>query len=445
MPLHGVHSQARHWEGETVPLSDALQRFAADPLLAVLFLSFVTACAGTLVLLFDRLGGSFGKVVSPSTNKLASLQGLRGILACSVVAHHAYCWYFFTQSGEWTTGRSMIFARLAGFGVLQFFFVSGFLFWRKLMKRGEIPLGSFYLSRFVRIGPAYYACIGIAIFAGLVVTGFRLRVGVGALLGSLLPWLLFGVGGRPAVNHADIVRITCGVTWTLTLEWMFYLLLPFLAWFSRRNWLLLILLAFFAPLSLVNKYSLFGGVDAVYPHLIGMVLAKFSKFMLIGFGGGILIAALEPRIRNWSRAVLPWQNWILLGLYLAYLTIPNLDAASNILLLAGFALVVQGADLFGFLTSRAVRLLGLISYPIYLVHGVVFFTAMKLRGGMHAVAFFPYMAETAGCVAAAILLAAAIHLLIERPTMKLSENIAHKAALPQTGLLEPTAREIAYQ
>jgi peptidoglycan/LPS O-acetylase OafA/YrhL len=59
---------------------------------------------------------------------------------------------------------------------------------------------------------------------------------------------------------------------------------------------------------------------------------------------------------------------------------------------------------------------------------------------MHAVALLPYMAETAGCVAAAILLATAIHLLIERPTMKLSENIAGKTALPQTVLLEPTAQ-----
>jgi len=181
-------------------------------------------------------------------------------------------------------------------------------------------------------------------------------------------------------------------------------------------------------------------VNAGYAHVIGMELAKFAKFMLIGFGGGILIAALEPRIRNWSRVVQPWQNWMLLGLYLAYLAIPNLDAVTDVFLLAGFALVVQGADLFGFLTSRAVRLLGIISYPIYLVHGVVYYMAMKLRGGMHAVALLPYMAETAGCVAAAILLATAIHLLIERPTMKLSENIAGKTALPQTVLLEPTAQ-----
>jgi hypothetical protein len=61
--------------------------------------------------------------------------------------------------------------------------------------------------------------------------------------------------------------------------------------------------------------------------------------------------------------------------------IPKIDGVNEVFLLAGFALVVQGADLFGFLTSRAIRLLGIISYPIYLVHGVVYYMAMKLRGG----------------------------------------------------------------
>lgn len=418
-------------------MSAIQQRFVLDPVLLLLFFALVTAGAATLVFLFDRAGGYLGETVTAGTNKLASLEGLRGILACSVAAHHAYCWYFLAQTGVWTSGQSVIFERLATFGVLQFFFISGLLFWRKLMKSGKIPLGSFYLSRFARIGPSYYVSIGIAILAGFVFTGARLQVSDGALLGSLAPWLLFSIGGRPEVNHADILRITCGVTWTLALEWAFYLLLPFLAWFSRKNWRLLILLLVFAPLSLVNKYSLFGGVDAGDSHTLGMVLAEFAKFMLIGFGGGILIAALEPKIREWSRRVLPWQNWILLGLYLAYLMVPGDDGIYEILILAGFALVVQGADLFGFLTCRAVRLLGVISYPMYLIHGIAYYTAMNLRGGEHAMDAASYIAQVALCLVAILLLSVAIHLVVERPTMRLSESIARKARLPQTGLLEP--------
>ena len=126
----------------------------------------------------------------------------------------------------------------------------------------------------------------------------------------------------------------------------------------------------------------------------------------------------------------------MVGLYLAYLIIHGNAMAMEVFLVVGFALVVQGADLFGFLTCRAVRLLGIISYPLYLVHGIVYYLAMKARGGMHAVALPVYLGQTALCFTVIILLATLIHVLIERPTMKFSERIARHAQLPQTGLLQ---------
>jgi peptidoglycan/LPS O-acetylase OafA/YrhL len=157
--------------------------------------------------------------------------------------------------------------------------------------------------------------------------------------------------------------------------------------------------------------------------------------MLVGFGGGILIAALEPQLRSRLQRLLPWRNWILLGLYLAYLLVPGIATAGQALVLAGFALVAQGADLFGLLGSRAIRLLGVFSYPMYLVHGIVYYSAMRLRGGIHAVSLPAYLGETAVCVAIILLLAAIIHLLLERPTMRLSERIARRALVPQA--IEP--------
>jgi peptidoglycan/LPS O-acetylase OafA/YrhL len=213
--------------------------------------AFSITGASTLVLLFDRLGGYFEKVVTPSTHKLAPLEGLRGILAFSVVAHHACCCYFLTQNGVWTSGNSIVFTRLATFGVIQFFYLSGFLFWRKLMRNGGISAGNFYLSRFVRIGPVYYLCVGAAIFAGVLATGLSLKVGIGDLATSLLQWFSFSMAGQPPVNRVNVQAITCGVTWTLGLEWMFYLSLPFLGWFSRRARRLVYFALTFGVLSLV--------------------------------------------------------------------------------------------------------------------------------------------------------------------------------------------------
>jgi peptidoglycan/LPS O-acetylase OafA/YrhL len=414
----------------------ALQRFALDPVLAVLAFSLAIAVASALVLLFDRIGGAFGKAVEPSAQKLASVEGLRGILAFSVASHHAYCWYFYSQTGVWSTGNSILFAHLGSLSVMQFFFLSGFLFWRKLMKRGQIPFKDFILSRYIRIAPAFYVCFGSAILIGLAGTGFHLQVPLGTLLFSLLSWFLFAVPGMLAVNQADVLRITCGVAWTLALEWQFYLLLPFLGWFSRKPSRLWYFALTFTAVLLTGIFLRHEAVHAAYLEPVGIFVGGIGKFMLIGFGGGILIAALEARIQSWQRFLLPGRNWILVGLYLIYLMIPGNAMAMEVFLVAGFALVVQGADLFGFLTCRAVRLLGMISYPLYLVHGIVYYLAMKARGGMHAVALPAYLAQTAVCFTLIIVLATLIHVLIERPTMKFSERIARRASVPQTDLLQ---------
>lgn len=128
-------------------MSIPVERFLSDPL--IVFFAFLSAIgmAAMLSLTLTKMGGGFAAAVAPG-EKVASLEGLRGILAFSVVIHHACCWYNYMRIGEWTTGDSIVFGRLAVFGVMQFFYISGYLFWRKLMRRGSIPLGRFYLSRF---------------------------------------------------------------------------------------------------------------------------------------------------------------------------------------------------------------------------------------------------------------------------------------------------------
>jgi peptidoglycan/LPS O-acetylase OafA/YrhL len=409
-------------------VSEALQRFGFDPLLAALFLAFAMGIAAALVFLCDGIGGRLAQAVQPSSSKLPALEGLRGILALAVVAHHACCWYFFTQFGVWSTGRSVIFDRLASFGVMQFFYLSGFLFWRKLMRRGPIPAGKFYLSRFIRIAPVYYISLCAALMIGFASTGFKPQVDAASLIASLLQWILFSLGGQPTVNHADIARITSGVTWTLALEWLFYLSLPFLAWFARKRWRLALYALAFGLLFLLARYTRTSRASAAGLFMAASVAAQYAKFMLIGFGGGILIAAFESNLTTWLRPVWRVRNWIVVALFVGYLAIPRLPDAGQVLLLIGFALIVSGADLFGLLVQRSTRLLGAISYPIYLLHGLVYYAAMRLRGGIHSVVLSAYIAETALCLVTLLLLAALVHIALEQPAMRLSEGMTPATA-----------------
>jgi peptidoglycan/LPS O-acetylase OafA/YrhL len=405
-------------------MTPIVHKFIFDPVLAVVILALATGVAGTFALLCTRLGGVFAEAIAPHANKVKSLEGLRGILALSVVAHHAYCWYRFTQYGLWGTPGSILFGRLGSFGVMQFFYISGYLFWRRLMKRGSIPLRSFYLSRFIRIGPVYYICVGAAILVGFLTAGFHLRVSIPSLAGSFLPWLFFSIGGEPSINGVDIQRIVSGVVWTLSQEWLFYLTLPFLAWFSRKKIRLLHLILVLGILFAVSKALIPESTHQQALLITGRAIRGYAKFMLIGFGGGILIATFESRLREWIKPSARQANWLLLGLYLAYLIIPGIDTIVEVLPLAGFALVVLGTSLFGFLTSKAVRLLGLISYELYLIHGIIYYSAMRMRGGIHPIALSTYMLETAACLVVILLIATIMHFAVERPSMRWSEAIS---------------------
>jgi peptidoglycan/LPS O-acetylase OafA/YrhL len=405
----------------------AVERFVTDPLLVSLAFFLAICEAGVLSVCLSRMGGRFAQAVAPGA-KVATIEGLRGILAFSVVVHHGCCWYFYQRLGVWGTGHSIAFGRLALLGVNQFFYISGYLFWRKLMRQGKIPLGRFYLSRLIRIGPVYYVCVGAAILIGLAVTGFALRVGLADLARSLASWLLFCLGGLPSVNGADTLRIIAGVTWTLAMEWGFYLLLPFLGWFSRRASRLFWLILVFGGAWLVLKEVCDLLTQA--PHLVAVLkeMKEVAKFMLVGFGGGILVAVLEPQLRKVSRLSARQTSWMLLSFYLIYLFAPKIESIGQVFLLCGFAMVVLGSDMFGLITSRGVRLLGIVSYDIYVVHGIIYYLATRARGGIHPVPLKMYIPETLLCMMIVVIVATVMHFAVERPTMLISERIARPQA-----------------
>jgi len=119
--------------------------YVSDPLLASGAFALAFVFAGSLAALCRKLGGTFAEAVAPSRNKLASLEGSVESWPFRSPFITAIAGISYTQTRVWTTGSSIIFARFASFGVLQFFFISGYLFWRKLIKKGGIELGRFYL------------------------------------------------------------------------------------------------------------------------------------------------------------------------------------------------------------------------------------------------------------------------------------------------------------
>ena len=411
-------------------MATALRQSAFDVILAGGILLLATGMCRMFVFFCHRLGGTFADAVRPHAHKLASLEGLRGILALAVVAHHSSCWYSYTQTGNWSNGVHDLFARFGPFGVAQFFYISGFLFWRKLMKKGSIDFAPFYLSRFVRIAPVYYACILLAVCVGLSSTGFGLHDSLSQLFASLAAWACFTIGTDHNLNGIDLSRITAGVTWTLALEWVFYLSLPLLAWFSRKSVRLLHLIVLLLAVFAVSKFLSSGYLHI--PFFIGtaLVLRSFAKFMLIGFGGGIVLATFDSEIRSRVRLSQTQLNLLLTALYAVYFFLPVVsggDVIKQVALFLAFGTVLQGADLFGFFKSRSVRFLGIISYDVYLMHGMILYSAMLLRGGMHSISPQAYGLQTTLAIVVILTVSTVVHFLVERPSMRISENVAHRS------------------
>lgn len=330
-----------------------------------------------------------GIAAGEPARSLAAVEGLRGMLALGVFIHHAACTRSLYVDGTWDDGEKGVLSQLGPVAVTLFFFITGFLFWEKLRRDRHLDFWPHMRSRFKRLAPAYLAMVGVVVIVVGMRTGWTVRVPLPTLLRSVLDWLLFTLPGPSDINGlANTKMIVAGVPWTLRLEWIFYAVVPFLAWFAARPWRTFFMLAL-----ILGAHALalaLAALPALSPHWAGSLTAA-TRLHARTFGGGIFVAAAVP----WVRARLPAVNFRAAGfsapglvVMIAVLLLPPDSSRSRqtALLLVPFALIVLGSDGFGALTSGPARFLGRISYSIYLLHGVVLHTAFLALNQVYPVA-----------------------------------------------------------
>jgi peptidoglycan/LPS O-acetylase OafA/YrhL len=156
--------------------------------------------------------------------RYAALDGLRGIAALTVFAIHVWIYQLPNtvelHRDSWE--KLVLFEGRVAF--VMFFVLSGFLLYRAFARAGlgrtaPVAVRSYLVRRAARIGPAYYLALagtlGLLAMAGDV-PGRRL---VDA--GELPMFFLFAQNYSP-----DTLLKLNAATWTLTVEVVFYLLLP---------------------------------------------------------------------------------------------------------------------------------------------------------------------------------------------------------------------------
>jgi len=323
-----------------------------------------------------------------------------------------------------------------GFGVTVFFYLSGFLITtllrQEVMATGTVDFSTFYLRRVLRILPPFYIVLALA--CGLTV----LRVLPGELNRAVVLAQSLHYSNYWFASHGYAgAPLGTVVYWSLAVEEHFYLLFPlvYLALtrtLSRRQqgvalwalcaavcaWRCVLVLAYGVP------------EDRTY-------MASDTRFDSIIFGCALAVAmnpVLDPQ-RGSERL---WK-WLLLPAGLALLLVTFLwrppwfretirYTLQGIGLTPLFVTAIRFPRwrLFRPLNWRLVAHFGVLTYSLYLVHQIVLYaTGAYLKD-------YPAPMATALALGLSVLIALALHHVVERPCADLRRRLSRAEAIPQS-------------
>lgn len=305
-----------------------------------------------------RFSPFYADLVRHAHVRYLPLDGLRGFLALGVFFHHAVVFYFFYVTGKWQVPPSVFYTLLGQIAVSLFFMITGFLFWSKAIQtRGKVNPIKLLQSRLRRLVPMYVVSVLLVFGVAFIASGLMLRSSYPDLANQMLRWMSFGFMDLPDVNGLKKSWIINSVYWTLRYEWLFYLLLPFIAWAYRD--------VAFVVLALVAGT---------------LVLTLHGHIVLLSFVFGAVTAWLSSKNIIWLMR-LALSRLAAVGVFaILALLFWRLDTAYTLragaMLFVVFFILAAGNSLFGLLVSAPARLLGATSYSLYLLHSPILFLVL---------------------------------------------------------------------
>jgi peptidoglycan/LPS O-acetylase OafA/YrhL len=316
-------------------------------------------------------------------DRIPQLDGLRGLAIGLVLVWH----YFVAVPGGEASGvislaRSLLY--LSWSGVDLFFVLSGFLIGGILLDHRDSPryFRTFYIRRAFRILPIYLLLLLPFWSARSTLAGSRHEVVATLFGGPVPPWsYLVFVQNFFMASAGDFGASWMGVTWSLSLEEQFYLLLPPVLYLIPRRavpglclacvgaaiaFRTTLALAFRGPEALASAYVLLPSrMDALLLGTLGAWLMRDAAWSgrlrarrgaLAGLAALLAAAYVAASLARTS-FVAPWMTTAgytgLATLYLALLLL---------------ACTATGGPLHATLTVPALAVLGHTSYFLYLFH-----------------------------------------------------------------------------
>lgn len=404
--------------------------------------------------LLAHLGHSTG-----SGDVMEGIDGIRAIAVILVVVFHIYA-FGSGSPAVFLAGLDLRPWLATGFvGVDLFFVLSGFLLmfpWTKNHYKGNaVPsTREFYRRRVLRIMPAYYAHLAV-FFLLMVPIAYSTSLMASPLgVATVLAHLSFTQYLFPQTSSSFGIN---GALWTLTIEAIFYLVLPFVArfflgWRALLGLLVALLVAQgWLYLSFHELYDIVSWVLAqrsephyhYEPFTIKRFLALQFPAQALYFAAGMAITNIFflRRVTFTARhlegpvgalltvlllAGLFWIMWLIARVdrwHTSWLYVWHVIAAFMLGFLVLFAAssTVISRQVLG---APPLRIVGLISYSIYLWHlPVIFFVkSYFLPGSLSGVGVFHFMLLS--CTPVILLIGYSSYRYIELPFLRRREGVS---------------------
>ena len=357
------------------------------------------------------------------TNRFAHIDALRGIAALLVIWLHVSEVFFNLSPEILKKGTALYdFARsidLGRIGVVIFFSISGFVICKSLNGNAIEGSKKFIIRRFFRLYPAFWVSIALGLFSMWWLFDKPFGFNIIAANITMFPDLL---------GQEQII----GLYWTLETELVFY----FLCWilFINRN--------INNPLVLFFSSALFAFIFVIaklfiMPPELRPSLKVMPYNLAVMFWGGFfrywyddkkayLIIAQKRCSLQWMLSVLTIIVLVpaLSGLVKGFAEQNDTLIRLGISYIAGVGLFIIGNLVFK-IKNRFVVWTGTISYSLYLIHPVIFYSLywyLKNKAP-HWLMTFHLSVYIGLTMALSMLLSAMIYYLVEKPAIDYAHNL----------------------
>lgn len=335
----------------------------------------------------------------------------RGIQLLRIIACIAVFICHFGQRLQLNTISNALYelTQLGKYGVELFFVISGYLACLSFCREKSVI--RFYKKRIIRILPLYYFCI---LYYFVTETFIFKNIPADPIH---LGWLRYIFCLNGVVPPEGYFWSNIGITWTIPVFMMFFLLAPWIIKIAKSTLisLLMTLFAFGVACIVISKLNGWFSSFIYLPcFLLGILVYNAKKENArLYIAVGLQLFVIAMKYCNWSEYF------------------PSISQKIDIWIISAiFATIILVSDELKIQHSKIIRCINFLdehSYPLYLIHGLTFCGIIdKLTADLFNNHIIEVVLKVAIAIVGTGVLTVVLHRYIEKPTQKLLNKILLK-------------------